>query len=330
MSVYPRMRIFVVTAALILVALLAFSFLFPLPVSLLLRGMFRNGVAVAPDNYAAIKQQVTVVQDAIYTSDYRDNSADIYFPKNADESYPVVLWVHGGAFVGGDKQDVALYATALAQSGFAVVCMNYQRAPEAKYPVPVIQVGEVYRWLCDIAAQYPLDMTSLTLAGDSAGAHIVAQFAVVQCNQVYADELAMAQIVPRSALKSVLLFCGPFDVEKIGTSSHPLINFFMNRAAWSYFGSKNWAEKFSSQATIANYITADFPPTFLSDGNTGSFEVHARDLAEVLQKHNVPVETYFTSSKNEETPHEYQFIMNTPAGKESFQKVLVFLKQYAH
>ena len=316
--------------ALLLVMVLAFSMISPIPGSWLIRFIFRNGVAVAPDNYEEIKAQVTVIKDLSYPSGYKSNFADIYFPKDSIEPLPVVLWAHGGAFVGGDKSDVEIYATALAHEGFAVVCMNYQLAPEAKYPAAIIQTGEAYRWLSDIAAQYPLDMERLVLAGDSAGAHIIAQFAAIQNNKEYAAEMAMEQLVPLGTLKALLLFCGPFDVGKISDGNNALINFLMNTAAWAYWGSRDWADQFSSQATIAPHITAEFPPAFISDGNTGSFESHARDLANVLHRNNVPVETYFISPSMGEAIHEYQFIMNTAAGEESFQKMLGFLNQYVN
>ena len=316
--------------AVFIVVLLVFPFVSPLPATFILKFAFRNGVAVAPDNYEEMKAQVTAIKDLTYPSLYRDNLADVYFLKDATEPLPVVLWVHGGAFVGGDKDDIEIYATALAYEGFAVVSMNYQLAPKAKYPTPVIQTGEACLWLEDLAAQYPLDTERLILAGDSAGAHIVAQFAAIQSNRDYAEEMAMEQIIPVGIIKSVLLFCGPFDIAKMGTGGNALINFFIDRAAWAYFGDRNWAESFSQQATIVNHITAKFPATFISDGNTGSFEDHARGLASVLEHNNVPVETYFVDPTVEIAKHEYQFIMNTPAGVESFQKALIFLRTYSN
>ena len=315
----------------VLVTLLAFVMVFtvisPIPVAYIARFAFRNGMAVAPDNYSDILSKVDVTHDVTYPSKFGDNFADIYVPNNGGEPFPVVLWVHGGAFVGGDKHDVEIYAASLAAEGIAVVCINYARAPEAKYPTPVIQTNEAYLWLCDIAAAYSFDMTRFILAGDSAGAHIVTQFAAIQSNPVYADEMGMAQAVPLDTLKAMLLYCGPYNAAKLEDSGSKILDFLMGQTAWSYFGTKDWVKEFSYQANAMNFINEKFPPAFITDGNTMSFEDHGRDLAAMLEMNGVPVETYFINAEIE-AAHEYQFIMNTPAGMESFAKAVEFIRRY--
>ena len=322
-------RIFLSLFAFFLAASVLFTLLSPLPVSLMIRAAFMNSPAVAPDHYEAIKTQVDVIKNSSYPSESPDNTADIYIPKDKDGPFPVVLWLHGGAFVGGDKADVEFYATALAAEGFAVVCMNYRRAPEARYPAPLMQTEEAYLWIQTVADRYSLDLRRFVLAGDSAGAHIAAQFAAIQTNPAYADTMGFDPVIPPDSLKAVLLFCGPFDVAKMEKSSNSLLDFFIGRAAWAYFGTRDWAENFSGEATISNHVTDNFPPTFISDGNYLSFEEQGRALSEVLESKGVPAETYFISIETEKAAHEYQFVMNTPAGEESFQRTVNFLKKHA-
>ena len=321
-------RVVLSVIALLLVAALLFTFLTPFPASWIIRAIFKNGIAVTPDNYDAILETVTVTKDLVYPSEYKSNFADIYVPKDKEGPFPIVLWVHGGAFVGGDKNDIEVFATALASEGIAVACINYQLAPEAKYPTPIIQTQEAYTWLESISDDYSIDMSRLVLAGDSAGAHIVSQFAAIQSNPAYAAEMSMEQVVPSGDLKAVMLYCGPFDVSDMTLGSNVLINFMMNRAAWAYFGSKDWADRFAYQATIPNHITKDFPPTFITDGNSMSFEKHGRNLADVISRNGVPVETYFIPIEVSEAVHEYQFIMDTPESREAFLKTVAFIEKY--
>ena len=220
---------------------------------------------------------------------------------------------------------MATSAAALAAEGVAVACMNYRRAPEAKYPVPVIQTGEAYLWLRDNASTYAIDHERFIIAGDSAGAHIAAQFAALQSNAAYAEEMNFSQTVPLDTFKALLLFCGPFDAAKISESSNPVMNFFMGRAAWAYTGDKKWIAHLSGQMTISNHITEDFPPAFITDGNSMSFEEHGRQLADALERKNIRAETYFIPFETEKTAHEYQFVMNTSAGRESFRRALDFI-----
>ena len=324
------LRIFLICIALFLVISLVFTLVSPIPVSYLIRLTFNKSMAVAPENFDEMQNRVDVLKDLSYPSKYSDNTADIYVPKsengNSNNTFPVILWIHGGAFVGGSKKDVEIYATALAAEGFAVVCMNYRRAPEAKYPTPLVQANDVYLWMKSVSDIYSFDISRFILAGDSAGAHVAAQFAAIQSNTAYAAEMGFEQVVPIDTLKAALLFCGPFDVELLDKSSNSIMNFFIGRAAWAYFGSKEWSEKSAHQATISNHITNDFPPTFITDGNNLSFEEHGRDLVDVLKQNGVHVESYFIPADIETAAHEYQFIMNTKAGAESFRRVVSFLE----
>ena len=321
-------KILLISLAAVLVLLFVFTAFTSVPISYLIRLAFLKGPAVAPANYEKLQSTVSVTKDLTYPSRFKDNRADIYTPKKGAAPFPVVLWLHGGAFVGGDKRDATIYATSLAAKGYAVVCVNYRRAPEAKYPTPILQTGEAYLWLSTIASEYSLDMNRFVIAGDSAGAHISAQFAAIQSNDDYAAQVSIKPVVPPGTLKATLLFCGPFDVAEFSEIDNPILSFFLQKSAQAYFGARDWSDRFSVEATIGNHITKNFPPTFISDGNTASFEKHGQNLAIALEKKNVPVETYFVPLKEEVIKHEYQFVMNTPAGEASFEKVLDFLKEY--
>jgi len=327
-SVFTIVKVFLVSVLSLLIVLIFIVIVSPVPVALIVRFAFRNGPAVAPENYEEIAAAVTSIKDLSYPSEYKDNIADVFIPQNQKGKTPVVLWVHGGAFVGGSKKDVEIYATMLASEGIAVININYQRAPEAKYPVPIMQTEEAYRWLVDISDKYNMDLSRIILAGDSAGAHIVSQFATVQTSEEYAEKMGMEQVMPVDTLKAVVLFCGPFDVESINKTDNSILDFLLGRTAWAYFGIKNWADDFSEQVAVLNHITADFPPTFISDGNTYSFEDHGRSLADILAGKGVPVEVFFVPADEKKIMHEYQFIMNTDVGQDSFRKTVNFMKKY--
>ena len=318
-----------VIAALLAITVLAFV-LFPNPSAFLMREMFKKPNISKPDGYDSMQTKITVEKNLQYTSKYKDNYLDLYLPKveNAKKS-PLIIWVHGGAYVGGDKSDIVYFATALASEGYAVASINYRRAPEAKYPVPIIQLREATEWLKSAADTYNLDMTKLVYAGDSAGAHTVSTFALVQTNPDYAalSGLTATAAAPASAIKCLLLYCGPYDVAATANAGG-FFGFMIKRAGWAYFGAQDWAKKFSGIATTKNHITASYPPSFISDGNTASFPEQGKDLALALQSKSVSVTAYFPKPEFEKAAHEYQFLMNTPAGKECYALTKAFLSDY--
>ena len=70
---------------------------------------------------------------------------------------PVVFWVHGGGYVGGDKEGAKEFATYLADRGqVAVVSLNYEWAPSLEYPGQVKQINQAYQSIKKEAAQYPM------------------------------------------------------------------------------------------------------------------------------------------------------------------------------
>ena len=320
-------------AAVILTAAIVFS-LTPVPVSLLIRKAFESPKLTPPDGYAEIEANVTAYRDIEYPSAHGDpsvrgdNALDLYLPKDEiGDKLPVIIWVHGGAFVGGDKSDARFYCTTLANDGYAVISMNYARAPEALYPTPVLQIGEVCEWLTANAGAYSLDSERIILAGDSAGAHSAAQFALIQTNPEYANLISIPASVPGEHIKGLLLYCGPYDMRMTANMESSLFGFFINQAAWAYLGARNWEESYDRILTIENHITPNFPPVFITDGNTASFELQGMRLAAALEGIGVSVSTYFVPRETEKTAHEFQFQMSTPAGVECYGRTLGFLRE---
>ena len=319
------MSILVVIIAIIGITAVVFT-VTPVPASLLMRKLFEKPNLAEPDGYSDIESRVTVYRDIEYKSDFSDNKLDMYLPANMEDKHPIVLWVHGGAYVGGDKGDILYYSTALSSEGYAVISMNYQRAPEAKYPVPIVQIGEVYSWILSVAEEFSLDVEKLVLAGDSAGAHSVSIFSLIQTNPEYSNEIGIEALVPKEHIKGQLLYCGPFDVEMVG-NVRGVFGFMLSKAGWAYFGSKNWAEEYNRIATVRYHVTEEYPSTFITDSNTASFEGHGKDFVGQLESVNVRVESYFIPIEEEKTMHEYQFLMDTPSGRECYKRTVQFLEE---
>ena len=311
----------------ILLAIIAgFFCVSPLPSSWLLRAAFQTPQLAQLPDYGQMEESVYVEQNLSYPSQHLRNTLDLYLPKQAGDDTPVILWAHGGAYVGGDKTDVEYYATALAAQGYAVVSMNYSLAPEEKYPTPLVQVADVCRWLASVQEEYRFDMGRLVLAGDSAGAHLMVQFALVQTSPQYADLCGQRASLDPESIRGILLYCGPYDAAKIG-SVGGLAGFMIRRAAWAYYGSWDWDTRYEEQISVIEHVTEKFPPAFITDGNTGSFQAHGEKLEAMLKSKNVQIDTYFMPVDEEKTSHEYQFIMNTPAGQECYARTLAFLKK---
>ena len=174
---FKKFLLMILTLSIFILSAFALSFVFsPKPASLVIRKFFEGGMEIAPENFDEIAARVSVEKDLIYESEYKMNQFDLYSPQKYEGELPVILWAHGGAFVGGDKSDLQAYATQIADKGYHVISMNYALAPESQYPVPIFQISEMYKHLLVRQEEYGLDLDQLFLAGDSAGAHMMSQF----------------------------------------------------------------------------------------------------------------------------------------------------------
>ncbi|HEX2906431.1 MAG TPA: alpha/beta hydrolase [Phototrophicaceae bacterium] len=100
---------------------------------------------------------------------------DIYWPDAGVGPFPVILAVHGGAYLGGDKADTQVVPMlAGLKRGYAVVSINYRLSGEALFPAPIQDVKAAIRWIRANAAQYQLNPAKIGAWGDSAGGHFVA------------------------------------------------------------------------------------------------------------------------------------------------------------
>lgn len=295
--------------------------------SALVKKLFEGGVAIEPENYEEIQSKTKQIENVRYSSSYASNELDVISPKVIKEPLPIILWIHGGAFVAGDKSDITEYAVQIAAHGYHVVNINYALAPKDKYPTPLLQLNDAYRWIMKHADDYQFDTTKLIIAGDSAGAQIVSQYALVQTNEEYAKKLQIDPIISKETIVGLLLYCGPYDIKQLShLSDNKLVSFLLNRVGWGYIGERKWqTSETASLASPIDFITTDYPASFITDGNVMTFDEHGKALVAKLKKLNVPVTEKFYEGNG--LPHEYQFMMNTPEAFKTFEATIQFLKK---
>lgn len=99
---------------------------------------------------------------------------DVYLPKTPAQKkgYPVVIIVHGGGWISGDKWTVEGYGRLLADAGYAAIAINYRLAPTDKFPAPVDDLRQALVWTAKNAEKHSLDCSRLGLFGYSAGGHL--------------------------------------------------------------------------------------------------------------------------------------------------------------
>lgn len=274
-----------------------------------------------PPNFLEIQKNVEVVKNLKY-SETKEGFLDIYYPKNKGEQMPVIVWIHGGGFIGGSKDSRQDYAMTLADAGYVVANINYALAPEQRYPGPIFQANAAIEFLQTHAAQFGGDMERLFVGGDSAGAQIASQVAAVISNAELAAAMEIIPAARAEQLSGALLFCGLYDMATVRTTQFPNIE---NLLA-AYTGTEPFEsfERIDELSTV-NHITAAYPPVFMSVGDADPFASQSAELKEQLLHQNIPVESLFFEGTAKQLKHEYQYALDTEDAQDTLKRTLNFL-----
>ena len=301
----------------------------PWPSVLLIRWVFDRGAAEASEALRRhLPADVTERAGLRYDAADPDAVLDVYFPPNVQggpERLTTVVWVHGGGFVSGRRQDVAHYLKILAARGFVVANVDYSIAPGATWPTPTRQVNAALSYLQAHAGALNIDADRIVLAGDSAGAQIAAELANAITSPDHARRIGITPALAPRQLGGALLFCGPYDAGLVQWDS-PFAG-FMRTVLWSYMGRKDFLDDPRLDAfSVARHVTPAFPPAFISAGNADPLEPHSHALAAALRKQGVRVDTlFFPEAYAPPLPHEYQFNLDSEAGRQAMERSVAFL-----
>jgi acetyl esterase/lipase len=215
--------------------------------------------------------------------DDKKHRLDIYTPPGPGP-FPVVVFVHGGGWLFGDRQQLGgnyeILGRRFARQGVMAVVTSYRLAPFSHHPDQIHDVARALRWTFDHAPEYGGDPTAIFAMGHSAGAQLVALAAT---DPRWLHEVGLA---PRQ-LAGVIAISGPYDVAHLGSSlfiGGPMVipAFGSDRAVWR-------------DVMPANHLRDGPPPPFFVAWADGDFEVLRRDahlFVSQLEEAHVPVETF--------------------------------------
>jgi acetyl esterase/lipase len=127
------------------------------------------------------KHEVKVAADLKYYegegADAKRHLLDLYLPLTARD-FPLVMWIFGGAWAMGDKDQGAPFARALAARGIGVAAVGYRLSPAVQHPAHIEDVARAFAWLHRNVALHGGNPKKLFVAGISAGGHLAALLAL--------------------------------------------------------------------------------------------------------------------------------------------------------
>ena len=168
------------------------------------------GFAQAPAGYRLVENL-----DYVGTANPRQMLNLILPEAAAAQPRPLVVFIHGGGWENGDKEDPGMLFALLQGRAYAGASLNYRLSAEAIWPAQIHDVKAAIRWLRAHAAEYGIDPERIAVFGISAGGHLVSMLGVSQGVAELEGTLG-AHTGQSSRVSCVIDFCGPSDFLTFG------------------------------------------------------------------------------------------------------------------
>jgi len=228
-------------------------------------------IPVRPGGSASSTSATPTYADVAYASVSSAQKLDLYLPEG-DGPFPLVLLVHGGAFMMGDKAagDATTGVDQLLSLGYAVASVNYRLSGEALAPAQIQDIKAAVRFLRANAQEYKLNPAKFGAWGGSAGGSLVALLGT-SCNVAELEGADLGNADQSSCVQAVVDWFGPIDFLQMDSqfsgTSCPANHDEANSPESMLVGApiQDVPEKVA-QVNSITYVSTDDPAFFIEHG----------------------------------------------------------------
>lgn len=245
-----------------------------------------------------IPDSVDCFKDIYYGEDEQFQVLDVYRPKEYEGKLPVIVNVHGGSWVYGDKEVNQYYCMSLVENGFAVINFSYRLAPEYKYPSAIEDINLVMNWLLKTGDTYDIDTSNVFATGDSAGAHLLSIYSCILSNTDYAETYDIE--VPKGiSFQAIALNCGKYDMDYIYDNDVNLMYIMSDLLI------DGGTREELAWITPFHYMSSEFPPTYLMSAIGDVYREEADKMESYLANNNIPYVKKIYGTNEEPLSHVF-------------------------
>lgn len=238
------------------------------------------GQQSAQDWATLVGQRFRAVRDVVYRSTPQgDLKVDLYVPYNKEPG-PTMLYIHGGGWQTGSKEQYVLWYLPYLQLGMRVVAVEYRLSGRAPAPAAVEDARCAFLWLAKNGAQYGVDPNQIVITGGSAGGHLALMTAFLD------DSMDKACGIPGPAPKAraVVDYYGATDLLPLVPEDKP------HRSKW-LSGPYDPVEMARRMSPLT-WVRPGLPPVLMLHGDADKSVPYSDSvrLGEALSKVGVPNE----------------------------------------
>lgn len=247
---------------------------------------------------------------------------DIYYPKGKRGCLPLIVDIHGGAWIYGDKETNKRYALGLAQAGFAVVNMNYTLMPKSDIRRQIQEIFSMFHYLEVHGADHHCDLQRVILLGDSAGAHLAALSYAVMSDE---ELCQLYQVTPPSfQVRALVSLHGVHDLSFVSNSKR----YLFRQASDMLHGGRTRKSDLYHKACLIDVAELCSPlPVLLVSSQKDVLHVQSIKTRKVLTSLGWPVETLFWK-RSEQLDHVFEVNHpDYPESMETMKVITAFIKR---
>jgi len=229
----------------------------------------------------------TVFPDITYKkSNGRDIKLDVIRAGNPSQVRPTVVFIHGGGWVGGSKENHVLFVLPYLSRGMNVVNVEYRLASESLAPAAVEDCRCALRWVYRHAKEHGFDVSKLVVAGESAGGHLSLTTGMLDQDAGSDNDCTPDEVptVGPSKVAAIVNYCGITDVADLLEGPH------RQAFAVMWLGSQLNRAELARRVSPLTYVRQGLPPTIIVHGDedaTVPYQ-HGVRLHEALDRAGVP------------------------------------------
>jgi len=228
------------------------------------------GLALLPARFCFAETPPAVERDGIrlladlpyVTNGSPAQRLDLYLPVKSTGVRPLVVWIHGGGWVGGSKKGVA--AKPLIDHGYAVASVEYRMSQEAIYPAQIEDCKAAIRWLRAHAAEYEFDPQRIGAWGASAGGHLVS---LLGTTGKIRDFDVGEDLDQSSAVQCVLDWFGPADFLHWQDAEKKQVDRADSLISKLFGGPVSGKQELARRGSPISFVSADSAPHLIMHGD---------------------------------------------------------------
>lgn len=214
---------------------------------------------------------ITSVKDIRYSNKGEGNitSGDLYFKPEIQKdtkAHPVIVNIHGGGFIKGDKSYRVSLSEYYAERGYYVFSINHRMPPDAPFPVNIADCIDALNFLPELKSKYNISLDDIVLTGDSSGAYMCAYLAALKFNPELCEKIGVPGIEVN--ISALMLMCGIYDVEVlmqgkklfgvVPETARMLLNFELKNDFSNFYD-----YKYAELVSPSRFINEKWCPTFI-------------------------------------------------------------------